>query len=149
APRVDHIHHISPLPGSLIPCAGACSGEGGVKQESDTRARRQHSTVPVDRRWCPPPQAKSRAHRQHSCTGVDRNTSPASTRPIGRHNKHQPPTRPAHGSKFSSPTAERSAPGQLRPEKVGALIRGLAVLNREDGLKPLLRKGLRPSCFVL
>ena len=30
-------------------CGGVCFGEGGVKQESDTRARRQHSTVPVDK----------------------------------------------------------------------------------------------------
>jgi len=50
-----------------------CSGESGMKQNSDTRARRQHSTVPVDK-GALRAQAKLRAHGQHSATEVNRNT---------------------------------------------------------------------------
>jgi hypothetical protein len=35
----------------LVP--GVCSGEGGEKQDSDTRAQRQQSTVPADKRTVP------------------------------------------------------------------------------------------------
>jgi hypothetical protein len=44
-----------------------------VKQNSDTRARWQHSTVPVDKRALRA-QANLRAHQQHSATEVNRNT---------------------------------------------------------------------------
>src|SRR5271166_7093314 len=52
---------------------GACFGESGMEQNSDTRARRQHSTVPVDK-GALRAQAKLRAHGQHSATEVNRNT---------------------------------------------------------------------------
>ena len=54
------------------------------------------------------PQAHMRADWQHREAGVDRNTSPASTRPMRRHNEHQPRTRTAHAYRFPHPAAERS-----------------------------------------
>src|SRR5664279_5633788 len=61
APRVHHLHdapHLLPAdrgPPGRTDWQGVCSGEGGSKQDSHTRAHRQQSTVPADKLLCPPP----------------------------------------------------------------------------------------------
>ena len=48
--RAARVHDIHPKPPPSNEIDNkACPGESGVKQNSDTRARRQHSTVPVDK----------------------------------------------------------------------------------------------------
>ena len=78
-PRMHYLHHRS---SRSVPsthhdphcvCRRVCFGEDGMKQQSDIRAHRQHSTVPVERTTLPR-QATLRAHRHRSRTGIDRNT---------------------------------------------------------------------------
>ena len=90
-------------------CRRVCFGEDGMKQQSDIRAHRQHSTVPVERTALPR-QATLRAHRHRSRTGIDRNTlNQFALRPRPAPGESAPrPAEPAHA--FSNPTAEAQRP---------------------------------------
>jgi hypothetical protein len=85
-----------------------------MKQNSDTRAQRQHSTVSVDK-GLPNRQANLRAHRQHSATGVNRNTfqhEPSVTLPLNQRRPDRFAT--ATGSRnFRSTVESEAAPGSL------------------------------------
>jgi hypothetical protein len=90
-------------------CRRVCFGDDGMKQQSDIRAHRQHSTVPVERTALPR-QATLRAHRHRSRTGIDRNTlNQFVLRPRPAPGESAPrPAEPAHA--FSNPTAEAQRP---------------------------------------
>ena len=75
--------------------SGVCSGESGVKQNSDTRARRQHSTVPVD---------KGLAALKLICGLTGNIVRPRSTETPSRMNP-----RP-HRCRASAPPRKRNAP---------------------------------------
>ena len=84
-----------------------------MKQQSDIRAHRQHSTVPVERTALPR-QATLRAHRHRSRTGIDRNTlNQFSLRPRPAP-ANRPGAQPSRRTHFPTPRRKRSAPLQPR-----------------------------------
>ena len=80
-----------------------------MKQQSDIRAHRQHSTVPVEKSALPR-QATLRAHRHRSRNGIGRNTLNQSALPRSSPGASATPrpAEPPHA--FSNPTAEAKRP---------------------------------------